>query len=292
MSSLTNEWQLETGENSTKYIIYIDNFDKKIKTFSTGRKISSKSFKLCNSSFQVLIYPGGESDHYDQYVSVCLKNRSKWQVKAKTSFSVLNKNIAKSVPEQYFESEGLENTRCVTKFLPHVRCKRNDLLTNGVLAVEVDVELLQENILDNTDLIAKDATEKLQCLEKTVHVQTGQINQLQEFIEGMESRTHTQTNVLKNMIRELTMSLPQNILNKQLKTSVTLECPVCLEVAGPPMRLKQCGQGHILCDSCHARTEELNEDDQVGCPGLGLCPTCRQNITGRPTQLEKILGLI
>ena len=30
-------------------------------------------------------------------------------------------------------------------------------------------------------------------------------------------------------------------------------CPVCLEIVRPPMRLVQCGAGHILCDSCYSQ---------------------------------------
>ena len=29
-----------------------------------------------------------------------------------------------------------------------------------------------------------------------------------------------------------------------------LECPVCLEEVRPPMWLRQCGEGHITCDTC------------------------------------------
>ena len=46
MSGLTDEWLLKISENCIKYVIDIDNFDKKIKTFRPGREIHSKKLKL------------------------------------------------------------------------------------------------------------------------------------------------------------------------------------------------------------------------------------------------------
>jgi len=61
-------------------------------------------------------------------------------------------------------------------------------------------------------------------------------------------------------------------------------CPVCLENVCPPMRLVQCGAGHILCDSCYSQVSRMTQEAK--------CPTCRQPITGRPCQLESLLGLV
>ena len=56
-------------------------------------------------------------------------------------------------------------------------------------------------------------------------------------------------------------------------------------------------QGHIICDSCHARAEEEanaqwgSEGLREGNPNIDLCHTCREVITGRPSELERVLGL-
>ena len=34
-----------------------------------------------------------------------------------------------------------------------------------------------------------------------------------------------------------------------------LECPICVESLRPPMRLVQCGAGHIMCDTCFGQVE-------------------------------------
>jgi hypothetical protein len=53
-----------------------------------------------------------------------------------------------------------------------------------------------------------------------------------------------------------------------------------MEEARPPMRLQQCEQGHILCDSCMRGV-------------AGVCPSCRGPlILSRPVALERQLGLI
>ena len=85
MSGLTDEWQLKTGKNCIKYIIDIDKFDKKIKTFRPGREIHSKNFKIGRSTFGIDIYPAGKTSDNIGSVSIFLMNRSDWRVKAKAT---------------------------------------------------------------------------------------------------------------------------------------------------------------------------------------------------------------
>jgi len=53
-----------------------------------------------------------------------------------------------------------------------------------------------------------------------------------------------------------------------------LECPVCLELMYPPIKIFQCAQGHALCGRCR--------------PKCRNCPTCRGPMIGRATVLEKL----
>jgi len=58
-----------------------------------------------------------------------------------------------------------------------------------------------------------------------------------------------------------------------------LECPVCLTEMLPPMKIWTCKSGHTLCQNCKRN------------PNIGRkCPTCRQQIIGRATTLEKIVA--
>jgi len=275
MWSLTNEWQQDAGENFTKYMLYIDNFDKKIKTFSTGTEISSKVFKIGNSSFQVVIFPCGEHSHDSSHVSLSLKKKSSWRVRVRSKVSVLNKDIVRKLADENMPRLDTENTWSIPRFIPHNRCTRNDLLSNGVLAVEVSVEILEEEGPDSAEVASVNTAEKFARLESTMHAQTGLISHLQQCLDNLETRTQAQSRDIQFLVRQVNMP-----------GKVTVECPVCLEVCVPGMRLRQCGQGHILCDSCHTMA------GQVAATGVGLCPTCREEITGRPTQLERVLGLI
>lgn len=289
MSSLTDEWQLKINENSIKYIIDISNFDKKIKTFRTGREIYSKDFKIGRSTVRVKIFPGGDYAENKSYVSAFLQNRSTWRIKAKATFSIHNSNVERNA-EEYFKSDDYWG---FSQLIPHDRCKRTDLLaSDGVLTLQVDVELLEEEVIATRDLTHENAIEKLENLEQTVC-------RMKETIQEMDIKNQSQTNELKSMISSLSLRFPD--ASQQPKPSMQqeqLECPVCMEVARPPMRLKQCGQGHIICDSCHAKAEEeanaqWEEDEGArgGNPDLDLCHTCRGVITGRPSALERILGL-
>ena len=58
-----------------------------------------------------------------------------------------------------------------------------------------------------------------------------------------------------------------------------LECPVCfVDMADmkPPIRIWQCAQGHLVCETCKSN------------PNIRFCPTCRQDLVGRATAVEKI----
>jgi len=58
------------------------------------------------------------------------------------------------------------------------------------------------------------------------------------------------------------------------------ECPVCLELLLPPIRIMQCTNGHLVCETCEAKAE------------LTCCPTCRQGFTGRATAMEQHLATL
>lgn len=99
----------------------------------------------------------------------------------------------------------------------------------------------------------------------------------------------------------------------------SVECPVCSEEVRRPMRLTQCSQGHIICDDCLTalRISENKNKDCVLCKGrskdrrsltlrgptlfdfskliliflLFSLPSLKMSYVGRPTVLEKLLGL-
>ena len=189
MSGLTDEWQLKTGKNCIKYIIDIDKFDKKIKTFRPGREIHSKNFKIGRSTFCIQIYPAGNTAEYQGSVSIFLQNQSEWRVKAKATFSIPERNLSNSLPETLFKPYRAWGSG---RFVTHYRCTTDDLLSNvsGMITIQVDVELLEEEILPGRDLSQENTIERIEKLETTVY-------NLRSSIQNMETKNEKQTNELK-----------------------------------------------------------------------------------------------
>jgi len=285
MATFSNEWHVEKGDQSAKYIVYVDNLDKKIKTFQTGQEISSRIFKIGDSALQVVVYPGGETTFDQSHVTVSLRNRGSHAVSLKTSFTLLNTDIQRSIDKKQFQTTGIESSWSISRFLHHDRCQRNGLLSNGVLGIEVNIDVAEVDVVSSQTTTVNDEAKKLRSLEQTVSFQMQQICQIKELIEKQEMRSQTQAEELQTMIRGLSYSMRRTSDSNSCSTArANLNCPVCLEEVRPPMRLKQCGQGHIICDSCH----EFSNQTQSS----GRCATCREKITGRPIDLERILGLV
>jgi len=312
MSSLTSEWLLKTKDNCIKYIIDIDNFDKKIKNYRIGREIHSKKFKISSSTFQISIYPSGENNENRNHVAVFLRNKSPWRVKAGATFSVQNTNVSFSLRQSYFQrgDEGYDSDASwgYNQFVPHKRCVRDNCLSgdnHGTFTLQVDVELVEEEVPIYRDLIKTDTMTKLENLEDMLNNQkvkiedqkvligdqNRRIGNLQLKVDNLQVSNKIELLEIKNMIKGLTTS-PRLTVAQPSKLP-QLECPICLEVVRKPMRLKQCGQGHTICDFCHDRavTEAIAQCERDGNSNLGLCHACRSPITGRPFTLESVLGL-
>ena len=55
------------------------------------------------------------------------------------------------------------------------------------------------------------------------------------------------------------------------------ECPICFHEMVPPVRIFQCRDGHLVCETC--------KDGLEPC----ICPECRQEVTGRAIGVERLL---
>ena len=257
MASLAAEWQLKTSENSIKYIIDIKKFDKKVKTFRTGESIRLKKFKVGGSTLSFTIYPGGESKKDEDYVSVFLKNCSDWRVKANATFSIQNRWFQKHLKGHLYQPLGSDSWG-LGEFVHHDRCKKDDLLSeSGTFSLQAYIELIEEEVHQNKDENANEARyenlmEAIDNLRATSELEET-VDNLKANMKSMESESARQTNELKKMIQDLTLTVSK--IGKPEPPQV--ECPVCLEVLRPPMRLKQCGKvgkqaGAELCQAQHS----------------------------------------
>jgi len=258
------EWILK--ENSIiQYTMDIGKMDEKIKSFQPGSKISSKDFKIGMSTFCLDVYPGGTSAEKEngKFVGLFLVNKSDWRVKVKGTFAIPQTDISRALPVVVIKSRLGRNKGGdwgFKKMIPHYRCVKKDLLSEiGTLTVHVLVELIGEEVLQGRDPSKEHTIERLEKLEQ-------------------------QTAEIRRMIQDP----PQT----QSRLSM-VECPVCMEDVRPPMRLKECGQGHIICDTCQSRAEARASDEgERGNLNIANCHSCRGMITGRPAALERVLGLI
>jgi len=68
---------------------------------------------------------------------------------------------------------------------------------------------------------------------------------------------------LTNDRRKLDMDPDSDTTSKLEAARDTLECPVCLNIMNPPLRIWMCSSSHLVCEPCKERLEGRQ------------CPTCR-----------------
>jgi len=218
-----------------------------------------------------------DENYYDfRHVSIFIDNVSVWRVKVNANFTVRLDNSCREYSAP-FEPDYIQPMESKGKWelIPHHRCTRNDLLTyDGKLELMIDVELLEEEVLPTKDLIKSEA-------EKNIEKVNMEVEEVKKKVESLEALISTEMKDMKAMLSNQSMS----------KDQPKMECPVCCETIKPPMRLKQCEQGHIICDDCFNKT--FSRQTQAGIVIEEIaCFVCKFPVRSRPTALEQFLGLL
>jgi len=123
---------------------------------------------------------------------------------------------------------------------------------------------------------------KLQTIEreyeerKTKHIEDllkiqASFKKERDLIEDMFSKGEVRKQELQELVQGSPHSQAPNFL------SAVPECYSCLEKYRPIVKLWTCGCGHSVCDDCYDRML------------IKTCGQCRRPITGRATDLEKII---
>ena len=308
MSGLTTEYMIKKSDNSIRYDILINTFHKKIKTFKIGREIYSRVFRVGESKFQIEIYPSGNTKEDKGNVSVFLRNKSDWKLKLKATYRLGHldydsdydfdySSSGEEAIEKYFDAD--ESFGWPT-LIAHQQCNY-DNLRDGTFEIQVTITVLEEEVTAQRDMTGmnegvKEALDRQTTkLSSEVDVVTEDVRELKanmmdikEELQTMKRQQDRDMAAIKCGIGELRLSITQINAAPAVESRGRFECPMCTEEARPPMRLKQCGEGHIICDTCYARDEQARlwegrERNQ--------CGVCREPITGRPTALETFLGL-
>jgi len=313
MSSITNDWIQKISHNKVRVFIFINNFKKKMQEYSMGRKFRSEPFQINGSRFAVDIFPNGDGNGKG-HVSVFLVNLSDWRVWVTYKFSVPETRHAFGEEKKLFN---IMNNYAYAwgkqKFLPHNQISEWLSNDDSLLKIVVDLEVLCEEIqrrcdevltLEPTDfqiekpgisneesqIIMKDnenfksmVMKENKSLKSMVMRENEDLKSMvMKENEDLKSMVMKENEDLRSMVSKLTLSVEQltEILLDQKGDTLSIEwpeCPICKERIKKPMRLKQCGQGHIVCEEC------LREKTH--------CYTCQGVISGRPTTLEHILSL-
>ena len=143
------------------------------------------------------------------------------------------------------KKEELENKEIVLKELKLIHANEKKELEEEFLAKQRFLENKQREEIDNLD----EEKEKLKT----------ECDQLEVTLEDLMTKGVT----ANEEVRDNFLPCP--------------ECPVCLEMLMPPIRIMQCANGHLVCEVCESK------------PELTSCPTCRQEFTGRATAMEQHL---
>lgn len=266
----------DENKSSVSYVIKIEKFRKTCSKVTAGEAICSMKFFINWSEFSVDLYVGYEVDDQD-HLGVFVTNHSDWMVRARSSVTAGNPicSMRKFSREKVLKSRtGKMSERSVGWYecVPLSRCTTKDLLTkDGTLQIKVKVELLAENFPGGRG-----------------H------NDVQLELELSEVKT--QLSVIKAQLRQVEAKVggsgQVDIEEKQKPVAgdsspVKVKCPVCMRNIVKPMRLRQCPQGHIICDDCfihlNITASESNKE---------LCVNCKSQYCGRPVVLEELLDLM
>jgi len=153
-----------------------------------------------------------------------------------------------------------------------------------------DLEVRQERMV--CELESKHRKEKNEVMTKqtkqTYEMKMRQGREVEEMIErqkGEKKRREREKNSKLSKYVNMFQGQETNTEKKESEDTglykrlcKETECPICLhEMKG---RVWQCVSGHIICESCHSRTEVTS------------CPTCRSAFMGRAIAIEKMIKTI
>jgi len=139
--------------------------------------------------------------------------------------------------------------------------------------------------LENKEVVFRElkiihANEKKELEEEFLTKQRFLEDKQREEIDNLEEEKEK----VKTELEQLEITL-EDLMTKGVTTDEVRdtflpcpECPVCLEMLMPPIRIMQCANGHLVCEVCESK------------PELTCCPTCRQEFTGRATAMEQHLA--
>ena len=185
-------------------------------------------------------------------------------------------------------------------FVDHKSCTY-DKLDEGTFEIQATITVLEEEVTAERDMSGmnegvKEALEsqttrlssEVAAVKEEVRELKADMRDVKEELLAMKRQQDHNLAAIQSGIEELRLSMLGNAAPAAIESGRQFECPMCTEKARPPMRLKQCREGHVICDDCYAKDEQARQREGRE---RNQCGVCREPITGRPTALETFLGL-
>eukprot|EP00092_Neocalanus_flemingeri_P025015 GFUD01027127.1.p1 GENE.GFUD01027127.1~~GFUD01027127.1.p1 ORF type:complete len:265 (-),score=74.02 GFUD01027127.1:73-867(-) len=262
MPGTTEERKLKLTENKLKYFIRIFSFDLKMESWLTGEFVHSLPFLVGGTEFEFGIFPIGFDEESRGHVSVFLVNNSEWVVNVEMEVEVGKKKASDTCDVSSRSSRGW------SKFYGHDDLGKDDdaIDADGLLAVSATISLMWGEV-----------TEERNNSEKAEEGLRSEVEDLKIKIESLEAN---QASKMTQLNKNLTAKFKTLEVSSKKSSLPGPECPICFEEMKPPTRIIQCRSGHLVCQECKER------------PQVVICPTCKQEFTGRAIGMENYLKTI
>ena len=170
-------------------------------------------------------------------------------------------------------------------------------MREGTFEIQVTITVLEEQVTAERDMTGmnegvKEALDsqttrlssEVAAVKEEVHELKANMRDVKEELLAMKRQQDHNLAAIQSGIEELRLSMLGNAAPAAIESGRQM----CTEEARPPMRLKQCREGHVICDDCYAKDEQARQREGRE---RNQCGVCREPITGRPTALETFLGL-
>ena len=159
--------------------------------------------------------------------------------------------------------EHLQSLQILSEFSTEAGRKKREVLEQlaGLQAREQqELEAVKREKYHEIQLAEAEAGREVERLEKRINILQEEL-QLLQTERARKERRHKE--LLVGLKEELVKAEKQRVVAQSEEDEDQFACPVCLELLRPPLRIFQCPEGHILCETCRDN------------PAIVHCPQCR-----------------
>ena len=255
------------SQGQTIYTVMVKSFIQKMETWTPGRVIRLKSFSVDGVKLRLKVYPNGQDEFWEGYVSFVIENLNDFKIRLNCDYSIGCKKRFVDILTMPFAPYSNKGT---SDFYDHNENHSN--FNKGIspfLDEDKDFEITFTvkkvwKEFDDDEIVSHRPDPVMQS-----------ISTVKDTVTNLEKRMESVEKSIETMHKSMeTLLLSQGGAPKQPRYP---ECPICLENMTHETRIMQCGLGHLLCQKCFDRLD------------YSSCPSCGKAITGRCHGMETYL---